>query len=198
MNATRWSPIQRDAAVFLGGLAAFMAGVWLAVSYGVTFGPGGGIAAWAVALIVIVGLVFAGTVMWWYYVAPDERNPARGEFTLDKGAGERVGHVRGGVGSFRDKTAGTGVVEEPEYRMTTEPGFVPRTNGRWAAWFVLMAAALGASAALVNFAKTTEDPLSPLLVAVGLLGAAVMLGALGVGEMSHSGAWARRPPSRGA
>ena len=200
MTAVHWSPIQRDALVFLGPLGAFMAGVWIAVSYGVAFtGPAPGIQAWAAALILTVGAAFAASVAWWYHVAADERDPARGEFTIDPATGTRPRHIREGHGSFRLKSPGWGVVAEPEYRMTTEPGFVPRTRARWLAWFALMGLALAGAGALVSWAKGTEDPLSPLMAAVGLLGAAVMLGALGVGEMSHSGPWARQPPpSRGA
>jgi len=187
--AMRLTPIQRDGVVFLGALAALLAGIWLAVSFGVTFaGPSLGIAGWAVALLVVLVVAFAVSVFLWYYIGAEEREPARGEFVLD---GQR--HVHAGEGSYRTKAPGPGVVQEPEYRMSSDPQFVPRTVPRWLAWFGLMLVALLVSAALVSYSRTVEDPLSPLLVATGLLGGAVMLGALGVGEMSHEGPWTRKP-----
>ncbi|MCA1813211.1 MAG: hypothetical protein LC624_04585 [Halobacteriales archaeon] len=185
----RLTPVQKDGAVFLGALAVLLAGVWLAVSFGMSFtgATGGAISGWAIAVIALGYIVVAGSVFWWYYVSLDEREPARGEFRLDA---ERK--IHGGEGSFRLKSPGPGVVAEPQYRMAADPSFVPRTLPRWLAWIGLMVIALLGAAALVAFAKTTEDPLSPLMVAVGLLGGAVMLGALGVGEMSHAGPWNRR------
>jgi hypothetical protein len=182
----RLTPVQKDGLIFLGALAVLLSGVWLAVSYGVDF-TGGGVATWAVAVIGLGYIVLAGSVFWWYYVYRDEREPARGEFALDDAR-----HIHAGEGSYRLKSPGPGVVQEPEYRMSAEPGFVPRTLPRWVGWLVLMLIALVAAGALAGYARTSADPMSPLLVAVGLLGGAVMLGALGVGEMSHEGPWTRK------
>lgn len=95
--ATRVSSLQRDAMVFMGGIVLFLIGVWVAMSYGVSFGPGGGVAVWAVGLVLVVALVFGATVWWWFYVPPGSREPARGEFTSE------AGHLRAGAGSFRTK-----------------------------------------------------------------------------------------------
>jgi hypothetical protein len=184
----RLTPIERDALGFLGSLAVLLLAIWLGVSFGST--PDGGLGPLGIGLIALGYAVFAGSVLLWYFVARDEREPARGEFTVEDG------HVREGSGSFRTKAPGPGVLEEPEYRMTQDASFVPRTVPRWAGWFALMAVALLAAGGLVMFAKQTADPLSPLLVAVGLLGGAVMLGALAVGEMGHQGPWARREERR--
>ncbi|HEV8361463.1 MAG TPA: hypothetical protein VGR28_13520 [Candidatus Thermoplasmatota archaeon] len=188
MAAARMTPILKDGALFLVWMALLVVGVWGAVSYGVSFtDPGRGIAAWAVVLLLVVGgLLTALMALWWYYVYPEEREPARGEWTLDHR------HVRAGEGSFRSKAAGPGITEEPAYRMTAEEGFVPRTRARWIAWFGTMAAALVGAALLVGWSRQSEDPLAPLLAGVALLGGAVMLGALAVGEMGHEGPWARR------
>jgi hypothetical protein len=187
------TPVQKDAFLFVGWMAALVVSVWVAVSYGVRFsGPSPGIDAWAAALLLLVGgLGTALTVSWWYYVYADERTPARGEFTLERD-GSRFGRVRKGFGSFRTKLPGTGTQEEAEYRMTTEEGFVPRTRLRWLAWFVLIGLALVVSGGLAAYARTAEDPLAPMLAAVALMGGAVMLGALAVGEFGHEGPWARR------
>ena len=186
MAATRLSPIAKDAVFFVASLAVLLIGVWIAVVFGVSFAPGGGgIALWAVALLVIVGGIFAAANVWWYYVYPDERAPARGEFTFEPREGRRMPGVRGGMGTFRDKALREGAMRETGTRMSDEPGFVPRTARGWVLWMVAMVAALLAASALVLYSRTVEDPLSPLLVAVGLLGAAVMLGAVAVGEMGH-------------
>jgi hypothetical protein len=185
----RLTPIQRDVAVIFGGLAVLLITIWFSVAYGASFGGQPAIQAWAVGLIAVAGLLFALSAYWWYNVYEDERAPARGEFTYGRG-----GRVKGGVGSFRDKKLRAGARREPESRMAEEPAFVPRTQARWALWFLGMAASLGLAAAMVQGATGSDDPAAWLLAAAGLLGAAVMLGAVGVGEFSHQGPWARREP----
>lgn len=187
----RFSPIQRDALLLAGSLTLLLAGVWFAVSYGVSFGPEPGIALWAVALLAAVVLVFAGSAVWWYYVYSDERDPARGEFTMDAGH-----HVHPGEGSYRTRPMHEGAMEEPEARLTTEPEFVPRTLGRWMMWVGGIAVALLLAAGLVITSRGSEDPVPALMAATGLIGAAIMLGAAAVGEMGHYGPWWRRGAQR--
>lgn len=186
------APLQRDLAMLFGSLALLLLGVAVGITYGVSFDQPG-IAPWALALIGGVVLAFAAGVFWWYYVSPDERDPARGEFTVDA-----QHHVQEGAGSFRTKELHEGAAAEPEARLANEPGFVPRTTARWALWFLGIVAALVLAAVLVQLSRGTEDPFPALMAAMGLVMAAVVLGAIATGEMAHSGAWTRREPPRTA
>lgn len=189
--AHRLFPIQRDALLLLGGIMLLLLSIWVAVSFGVTFVGGGAMAPWALALLFAGFLAFGASAVWWYHVYGDEREPARGEFTFDE-----ANRARGGHGSFRTKALHAGALAEPQARMTSEAGFVPRTARRWGAWVAVVVLALVGAAALVGLSRTVEDPLAPLMVAVGLIGGAVMLGAVAVGEMGPRGAWFRREPPR--
>lgn len=194
--APRLTPVQRDLALFFAALVGVEVAAWVGISFGASFVPGeAGLTVWAVVAVVLGVALFTFAQYWWFHVYSDEREPALGEFAFEARGGVR--RVREGEGSFRAKAPGEGTREEAQYRVTTEPGFVPRTVPRWALWFASMGLALVLAAGLVRWSQTVEDPLSPLLVAVILLGGAVMLGALGVGEMAHQGPWARherRPP----
>lgn len=190
------SPIQRDVLGLFAPMAVLLLAIALSVAFGLDLSPGAGLvfAPWALALMGLALLLFAGSVVWWYYVAADEREPARGEFTRDPARGRLA--VREGAGTFRTKALAPEAMNEPHRRMEAEADFVPRTQRAWALWFASLIGAVVVAAVLVRLGEGSGDPLAFSLAAAGLLGYAVMAGAVMVGEFGHSGRWTRDPRAR--
>lgn len=192
-HAPRTTPIQRDVAVLLGGLLLVVLASGFAVAFGFDLAPGaGGFAPWAVALLVGAVVAFAVSAWYWYYVHPDEREPARGEWTHDAGTGM---HRREGGGSFRTKALHANAAGEAHHRMEAERDFVPRTGRAWATWVLAVIGALATAVLLIRAGDRSGDPFAFQLTATALIAVALVMGAMLAGEFGHSGRWTRaRPP----
>lgn len=127
-HAPRLSPIQRDVLGLFAPMAALLLAIALAVAFGLDLSDGVGsvFSPWALALLALGFLFFAGSVGWWYYVYRDEREPARGEWTSDPDHGRFA--RREGHGTFRDKALAPEAMDEPHVRMEADARYTPRTR----------------------------------------------------------------------